>query len=189
MTSPDLQICHQRVPSNYPLGNLNRFLYQGGASIKLSSKEKQRIESGSLGQPLTERVTVLESIKEHLESKLNAGSSVESVKGILDRLSAFYKFIDQKELSATESDLDKAFLEYAEHLFSLSHTKKPEIKKETAYGYAQVLGTVFSSVLGVEGEGLMLKTRLRKPRKGKKRQVKQLKSKILKKHSCSDHSL
>ena len=125
MTTPDLLIQYldkENAPRYGSRSDLTRFLYRGGASLRADLAFK-KIAVGALGAIRTERLELLQAVKEELENRLYAGRSEKSVPHYLATFVGFMRFLDEGQHSFSLAKLEFNFLEYAEYLFIKSRKK------------------------------------------------------------------
>lgn len=171
MTTPDLLIQYldkKSAPGYGSRSDLTRFLYRGGASLRANLAFK-RIAEGTLGEPQTARLNLLQAVKEELENRLYAGQSENSVPHYLATFMGFVRFLDEGQHSFSLAKLEFNFLEYAEYLFINSKKKGSKLSPKSAYMMAATLSSIFGSILSIpETVRLINRTRLRAVKEGPK---------------------
>jgi len=164
MTTPDLLIQYldkENAPRYGSRSDLTRFLYRGGASLRADLAFK-KIAVGALGAIRTERLELLQAVKEELENRLYAGRSEKSVPHYLATFVGFMRFLDEGQHSFSLAKLEFNFLEYAEYLFIKSRKKGSKLSPKSAYIKAATLSSIFGSILSIpETVRLINRTRLR----------------------------
>lgn len=171
MHLPDLKI---RSPnSNVILSGdaqleLQRFLYIGATNYR-ADIAMRLIRDGKLGEPQMERCELLIAIKDEIITRLVAGQSPNSVPHYMVTLTQFMGFLDENQCSFSLEKLEANYLEYAEHLFLKSRSKKSTINENSAYNKAATLSALFGSILTIpETVRLINRTRLHSSPNAKK---------------------
>ncbi len=163
MHLPDLKI---RSPSSNVILSgdaqleLQRFLYIGATNYR-ADIAMRLIRDGKLGEPQMERCELLIAIKDEIITRLVAGQSPNSVPHYMVTLAQFMGFLDENQCSFSLEKLEANYLEYAEHLFLKSRSKKSTINEKSAYNKAATLSALFGSILTIpETVRLINRTRL-----------------------------
>lgn len=164
MTLPDLLIEYpdgEHAPGYGSRADLKRYLYKGGANLR-SNKAFCKIAEGKLGNPLSDRLDLVQALKEEIEDRLHSGQSKNSVPHYLVTLTGFLRFLEEERYSFKLDMLEANYLEYAEHLFTRSKIKGSTLSPRSAYGKAVTLSSIFCSILAIpDTVRLVNRTRLR----------------------------
>lgn len=138
---PNLTIKHQAIEeSENPVWNLTPFVYLGGAQIIRSGNWISKIQALPL---ISERIKVMQSIKEYVIRTLDSGTSDKTAITQLFRLKEFIQFADKydKTLSCPK-EIEKLLYDYAEHAY-IRHAHR-KIKMVTAYSQTIGIKTIFT---------------------------------------------
>jgi len=136
---PDLIVKHKNIEENeLQVWNLTPFIYLGGSKVRRVGDWLSKVDKLPI---ITERIEVIQIIKEHMVGILNSGASYRTVATLLNQLKVFIKFIDEYSKNlATPEEIEKALYDYAEYEY-IRYTHK-KIKIITAY-----TGTYFTYTL------------------------------------------
>lgn len=146
-------------PEQHPI-DLRWLLYQGAASTH-GRKIKSVVESGRLGQPLLERLPLLETIHRHWQADIAAGKRrTKSIEVLWCRLRAFVSFTEGAKKQLTLDGAIGLYLAYC------AHTKlRSDISSMTCYQYSLELAIIVAPVRGLDIRKLQWKTKIRMPRR------------------------
>jgi hypothetical protein len=148
-----------RGPEQSPI-DLRWLLYNGAAST-YGRNVKKVVESGRLGQPLLERLPLLEAIHRRWQAGVAAGTmGAERFKEQWRLLRSFVAFSEEAKTHLTIAralDLYVAYCAHIKHRSSLSAM--------TQYQYSIGLAAIVASVLGMDARKLQWKTRIRMPKR------------------------
>lgn len=146
-------------PHEHPI-DLRLLLYKGMASTHGRSI-KTVVESGRLGQPLLERLPLLEKIHRHWQACVTAGTiGTGSIKCQWLRLRKFTAFAEKAKKPLTLAGVKDVYLAYC------AHTKRrSDISAASRYHYSSELAVIVAPLLGIDSWKLQWKTRIRMPRR------------------------
>lgn len=157
---PDLKLHGlTRGPKQNPI-DLRWLLYRGAASTYGGNIPKA-VESGRLGQPLSVRLSLLESIHRNWQTGVATGTmGTESVKVRWLRLRAFVAFTEEANKPLTLAGALEFYLAYCAHTKSRS-----DLSAMTRYQYSHELALILGPVLEIDTRKLQWKTKIRMPKK------------------------
>lgn len=141
------------------------FLYAGGAIAK-ADIVKGLIANGFLGEPIIERVSLIEKIHEYIDGKLAAGGSRGTAATNIRRLREFFSWVDKAERNVNLRLIESAYIDWTEYLIHRSRIVG-EISEYHAYRCAGAVAKIFDEILGRK-VSLLSNTRFRKRKKSKK---------------------
>lgn len=156
---PDLTL-HGLVlgPKQDPF-DLRWLLYLGAASTH-GRNIKKAVESGRLGQPLLERLPLLETIHRHWQADVDAGTwRTASIRFLWCHLRAFVAFTEEAKKQLTLAAVLDLYLAYCAHA-----KRRSDLAALTVYRYSGALAIAIAPVLGMDARKLQWKTKIRKPK-------------------------
>lgn len=146
-------------PRQHPI-DLRWLLYKGAASIH-ERNIKKAIEAGRLGQPLPDRLPLLEAIHRHWQACVTAGTmGTESIKGRWRLLRTFVSFTEGAKKQPTLAGAMGLYLAYCADL-----KRRSDISSMTRYAYSLELASFLAPVLGMDSKKLQWKTKIRAPKR------------------------
>ncbi|MDG9873769.1 site-specific integrase [Pseudomonas juntendi] len=117
--------------------SLEPFLYKGGAKETIR-KVRSLIHSGKLGQPIGERMPLLELLHDALLAKYNAGGSRYTLRGGIAKLRQFYTWCDLSNIELTVANVCKNYSDWTETIWV-----RTVVEKQITYkSGADITGTV-----------------------------------------------
>lgn len=148
-----------RGPRQVPI-DLRWLLYKGAAS-KHERSIKKAVESGWLGAPLPERMSLLEAIHRHWQTGITSGmTGGESIKIQWCRLRVFVAFTEKAK---KQLNLDTAFslyLAYCAHI-----NRRTDLSATSKYQYSHQLAFILAPALCMGAKNLQWKTKISPPKK------------------------
>lgn len=164
----DLSISEISVGSHGTIWDLRPWLYNGG-SDQPRNRVAGYIKQDLLGEPLYERLALIQKLHERFKTLLALGRNQNYVKGLLNITAKFIAWSDKYVTEPLRVDTaEQAFLQWTEYLWHRVHIKK-EMNKNVAYDQAAKLAGVLVASLelafyrsGNTCNPLMAKTRLKR---------------------------
>lgn len=146
-------------PHERPI-DLSLLLYKGMASIHGRSI-KTVVESGRLGQPLLERLPLLEKIHRQLQAGVTTRTMGDaSIKCHWRHLRNLTTFAEKANKRLTLAEVKDVYLAYC------AHTKhRSDISATTQYTYSSELAVIVAPLLGMDSWKLQWKSRIRMPKR------------------------
>lgn len=117
--------------------SLEPFLYKGGAKETIR-KVSSLINSGKLGQPITERLPLLELLHDALLAKYNGGGSRYTLRGGIAKLRKFYAWADDSNIELTVANVCRNYSDWTETIWIRTVVDKRIVYKSGA----DITGTV-----------------------------------------------
>jgi len=146
-------------PQQHPI-DLRWLLHKSAASTH-GRNIKKVIQSGRLGQPILERLPLLEAIHQHWQARVVAGTiGSESIKEWWQHLRRFIAFTEEGKKQLTLAGVLDLYLAYC------AHTKRRnDISATTRYHYSLTLAIIVAPVLGMDIRKLQWKTKISMPKR------------------------
>ncbi|NEX63446.1 site-specific integrase [Noviherbaspirillum galbum] len=144
--------------------SLNRLLYKGGASVKVT-KANKAIQDGSLGKVLPDRFELVQRIYDLINGDIAGGGSVETAKVQISYLFLFFVWGDTSGAVLSIAEVERTYAAWVENLWHRSKIKK-DLAELTAYTYATAVGRILDCILE-RLSPIVGATRIRNPRKRK----------------------
>lgn len=154
LTFPDVKLGIAQTP-----WNLNRWLYRGGAALRLD-KVAEAISSGRLGRPLLERIELVQKIHSVLCGQLASGGSKFSASTRIDSMNALVLWADENHRPLTVAEIQTTYIHWTDALNQRVKVRK-DMLNATAYHYASLVGTFLDCVL-CRARPMILLTRIRR---------------------------
>lgn len=160
LTFPSVEY-DQRTP-----WNLQALLYCGGGSTNVKLVD-DLITNGKLGNPLVERISLLQRIHEEISADLRGGGSLKTAQNHIWNLRKFFAWADTTGQPMTLGSSADAFVKYADHLLHRVRVGR-SLAEASAYAYVTTLSKLLDRALERK-TSLLLNIRLGKP--GTKKRV------------------
>lgn len=159
----DFIIEHPKITKVSPIWDLNNLLYLGGTKVYKQRKNwREELQKLHIAN---DRVWLIKELTEYSTGMLETGSSVASVKEIINYLRQFISFTDQtKKTLSDKVRLEEAVYSYAEFLYI--KVSKKEIKQYV--GYVQTVKIMKHLNEALEINLDIAKTRLTNKRKSRR---------------------
>jgi hypothetical protein len=135
-------------------------LYKGGAATR-ANLVGAMIESGALGSALPERLPMVKGLHSVIQGNIAGGASKWSELGALDTIRRFFRWIDEREMSASLQEIEATYLAWTDYLLHRVRTVK-DISEIGAYSTASKLGRYLDRVLE-RRKPILLQSSLRSP--------------------------
>lgn len=142
---PDLTLPHEARGKLETLWDLKSLMYQGGAAAYLKGVNTL-IDSGSLGKPLMQRLSLIQKLHETLKNDKEKGNSRATLGSGLRNLRSFIAWADATGHSVALEAIEQTYLNWTEHLLQRARVRK-DLKQQTAYGYGSVVGKLLDAAL------------------------------------------
>lgn len=136
--------------------DLRVFLYMG-ASAEGHRKVLKNIAAGMFGNPMEERIELVQAIHATISAWIAGGKSKRSIPNYYYTLRIFFRWLDENGTPITLHLADSAYRQWADHLHSLVLQKK--MIPITAYSMAAIVSRVLSDALN-KSQPLIISTRL-----------------------------
>lgn len=121
---PDLTLPEIATGSHGSVWDLKPWLYFGGAGINRRLVDGC-IKKGNLGDPLLERLDLVDKIHERLKTLLIMGRSHHYVKVIVYNIASFFSWSETHGSTEIRLDtVDELFLQWADYLWDRVNIKK-----------------------------------------------------------------
>jgi hypothetical protein len=147
--------------------DLTRLLYRTGALLTVD-EAAQAIELSALGSVLPERVELVRLAHGFIADALAGGGSPFTARQQIKELVRLFGWAENAGATMSLGQVQKIYLDWSEHLLERVRVRK-ELKPNTAYNYARIIGQVLDGVLE-RPTPLIELTRLKRPPVGKKPQ-------------------
>jgi hypothetical protein len=157
---PDLAICNVKLGENETPWDLRSLLYKGGAKARVNLVAGM-IDAGEFGQPLFERISLIEKIREEIHAALVGGGSKETARTLIEYLRDFFGWVDKSSHSLDLDTVANTYLHWTDHLVHRFLVNN-DLSERAAYHSGRMVGRVLDGVLE-RGSPLIMTTRLRKP--------------------------
>ncbi|WP_063801503.1 site-specific integrase [Burkholderia ubonensis] len=155
---PDLSFPAVTYGPNETPWNLDILLYKGGAKQN-ARNVRQLIAGGALGEPLLERLELVQQLHAEINSLIESGHSRASAERQILLFKILFGFADDKGLSLTVDQIVNTYCLWADWLYSRTRIDKgPDNAKRirgerflsmrVAYDYGAVVGTLLDRILG-----------------------------------------
>lgn len=151
---PDLTFSEVIFNPNEPHWNLNILLYKGGAA-SFAKKVGKLIESGALGDPIFDRISLVVKIHEVIRGNLVGGGSRDSAAQAIEVIRHFFSFCDRTDRPLTTGLVVQNYSAWAAWLYHRIKLPKQargpdgfkRLAPRTAYQYAAFVGTILDRAL------------------------------------------
>lgn len=140
--------------------SLKPLLYKGGAAENVTQVET-KINTGELGAPQFERLSLVQLLHEAITGKLTSGGSRATQAGIIDTLRAFFTWAENANHPLILETVTKTYLHWADSLLHRVRFIK-DLKEDSAYNIALRLSNTLGLVL-LRDTPLIQLSRLTKP--------------------------
>jgi hypothetical protein len=150
--------------------DLGRFLYRGASGNNRTRDIDARIAKGEFGQPLMERMELLNAVRSEIDS---SPSAVSTKIALFYHFSFLVRWDDEQSVSTrlTIADAKGLYLDYADHLHHRCSIIK-DLGQRAAHQYAWCVARILGPVLDPESiaahQALVALTPLRPPRQQRK---------------------
>ncbi|MCT7318658.1 site-specific integrase [Ralstonia sp. CHL-2022] len=131
--------------------NLLPLLYSGGAAEN-ARIVSEKINAGTLGQPIRKRLSAITCIHDFICAELESGSSKNTISKLIRVLRQFYIWGDNNNRQLTRKSLEADFLDWATHLRHRSEVSY-EIKTITAYDSLKRISHLIENSIGPSSRG------------------------------------
>lgn len=138
---PDLRVHSIPTGSHGSGWDLARYLFRGAAAMRRTGVD-ECIEQGQLGPIHGERLELLKAIHAEIEG---ASTSAASKEGLMNGLSKFIEWVDERGDSLSLATARSIFLGYADHLRHRVAVKG--VKQSSAQNYVRMLSWLLGPVL------------------------------------------
>lgn len=138
--------------------NLNRWLYKGGSAPGLK-KVTAAIKSGELGDPLLERLALVQAIHDKLNGQVIGGASLATVIGQIETITRFFRWAETYEHPLTSEEIVTTFIHWTDHFAHRIQVLK-NVSSRSAYSQAKVVSGVLAGALDLALQPISL-SRLR----------------------------
>lgn len=142
---PDLTLPHEARGKLETPWDLKSLMYQGGAAAYLK-EVNTLIDSGSLGKPLMQRLSLIQKLHETLKNDKEKGNSRATLRSSLKNLRSFIAWADATGHPVALEAIQQTYLEWTEHLLQRARVRK-NLKQQTAYRYGAVVGALLDAAL------------------------------------------
>ena len=167
---PNLRICSIPTGTRGDGRDLKRFLYRGAAGKNSRRDVDSRIAKGEFGDPLIERLDLLQAIHARID---DAPIAAHTKLGWFAQISQFIQWVDCRKHGArlTEATAKSHFLEYTDHLrrrVQVMKNMKPSTASSAITMLAQVLGPVLDPNAPFAHRALRELASMPKPKRAKR---------------------
>ncbi len=160
---PDLTFPMVKFGSQQTPWDLTVLLYKGGAKADhRGAVVFLRIAAGELGRPLIERLELVKRFHEEMTAKLVGGGSDRTTLGTYTSIRSLFAWADEREVALSLETIESSYRLFTDFLLDRAKTK--QIKRASAYGIANTLGSAIDAVMD-RGSPIVISTRVRHPRK------------------------
>lgn len=140
-------------------------LYRGGAGSKANLVSKL-ISQGDFGEPIVERIQLVKKIHEYLEGRLVGGGRRGSAGTAIRRLREFFTWVDDSGKNISLDSVERVYIEWTDYLLQRQRVVG-DVSEIHIYQSAVAVAKIFDAVLELRN-GLLVKTRIWRPRRQKK---------------------
>jgi len=141
LTFPSIPQGDQETPLD-----LRRLLYQGGASLR-TDHAAQALHDGLLGEPLTERIQLVEQLHEQIAGALAGGGSAITARTYIRNITTLFAWAEKAGARLSIDAIEETYLEWAEHLLQRVRVAK-DLRQGSAVGFLRMTGQLIDAVLG-----------------------------------------
>ena len=134
-----------------------RILLYKGASTEHQRTVFSKIGLGHFGNPIQERLVLVEKIHSELNATLISGGSQKSLETKFYNLRGFFGWIDSQDIEISITSFPLAFRQWSDYLL---YRTQNQITMQSAYSIAMSVSTILSPILG-DAIPLIKTTRLR----------------------------
>lgn len=158
LTFPNLTYGKHEIP-----WDLQRLIYKGGARTNVKMVAAM-IDSGKLGQPLTERVELVRQIHEVMDNYLERGGRRRTVESQINATVYIFRWADESGHELSISTIEQSYRHWTDSLLHNVQIIKG-FSENTAYDIGSRVGWILDRIL-VRDKPIIKTTRLRRPKKG-----------------------
>lgn len=158
-----------RLPDlTFPMLNYGKFetpltllpmLYLGGAGTK-TNLVAHYIDQGALGEPIVDRIPIIEKLHGDIEARLVGGGSRGSARTTIVRFREFVAWADRYEKSVTLATVEETYIDWSHYLLQRQR-RGDDVSRLHIYQSAVAVAKVLDNVLELR-TGLLAKTPLRR---------------------------
>lgn len=158
---PDLTFPNVKLGARETPWDLRRWLYHGGASVALD-KVAAAIDSHQLGEPLPERIKLMQRIHDSISDKLAGGGSKATAASQTYALNWLIRWAEANNRPLTYETIQTTYIEWTDAQFHRVNVLR-DLKQRSAHSRAVHAGRVLD--LALERTTPMIEiTRLRRPK-------------------------
>lgn len=158
LTIPDLTLRGMVLgPAAAPI-DLRMLLYKGGALLD-RRWGRRHLESGDMGDPITERIPLVQAIHRRWQSALTAKTlSDRSVEAHWVCLREIARFADRSSEPMTVANAQRLYLRW-----TADFANRSGLSAKTRYSRSKIGAQILSEVIGISAHTLQWKTKIRRP--------------------------
>lgn len=161
---PDLTFKSVQYGRHETPWDLQPLLYRGASGARVELVERQ-ILNGEHGPLLLERLPLVQRIHQYIDARLVGGGSRGTAQTTIRRLREFFSWADQENKAVDIFSVETTFIEWTDYLIYRRRIAG-DVKEIHVYQVAVAVAKILDSVLELRS-GLIIKTRIRRPRSDK----------------------
>ncbi|WP_150427379.1 site-specific integrase [Dechloromonas sp. CZR5] len=125
--------------------DLRALLYRGGAAAR-RNKVLEMIDTGKLGDPMPERLELVQRIHESIDDRFVGGGSPSTVDASIEAVRRLFAWADQAGQQLTLDTIEAIYLHWTDAMDHRSRVVR-DLSQDSAYQQAAVVGTLLDRTL------------------------------------------